>query len=144
MVYALLYMLFTIYPIIFQQKRHWNSGVGELPLIGTVVGAVIGGAYVFYDSAQNKKKVLAGHPRRPEDRLNLAIIGGILFPVTMVGALVTLRISREDADLCSSGSLGLENTTLSTGLCHALLVYSCRLPFSSSSSHTSITLQTRE
>jgi MFS transporter, DHA1 family, multidrug resistance protein len=31
-VYTLLYMLFTIYPIVFQQKRGWNSGVGELPL----------------------------------------------------------------------------------------------------------------
>ena len=30
-VYELLYMLFTIYPIAFQQMRGWNSGVGELP-----------------------------------------------------------------------------------------------------------------
>jgi DHA1 family multidrug resistance protein-like MFS transporter len=37
-VYTLLYMLFSIYPIVFQQRRGWNSGVGELPLIGTVVG----------------------------------------------------------------------------------------------------------
>ena len=38
-VYLLLYMLFTIYPIVFQEKRGWNSGVGELPLLGTVIGA---------------------------------------------------------------------------------------------------------
>ncbi|KAK1058464.1 hypothetical protein LTR74_013353 [Friedmanniomyces endolithicus] len=82
-VYMLLYMLFTIYPIVFQQKRGWNSGVGELPLIGTVIGAVLGGMYVFYDSAQYKKKVLAGETRRPEDRLPVAMIGGILFPITM-------------------------------------------------------------
>lgn len=30
-VYELLYMLFTIYAIAFQQMRGWNSGVGELP-----------------------------------------------------------------------------------------------------------------
>jgi DHA1 family multidrug resistance protein-like MFS transporter len=36
-VYTLLYMLFAIYPIVFQQKRGWNTGVGELPLIGTVI-----------------------------------------------------------------------------------------------------------
>ncbi|KAK3113164.1 hypothetical protein LTR53_009820 [Teratosphaeriaceae sp. CCFEE 6253] len=82
-VYMLLYMLFTIYPIVFQQMRGWNAGVGELPLIGTVIGAVIGGAYVFYDTAQYKKKVLAGGPRKPEDRLPVAMIGGILFPITM-------------------------------------------------------------
>jgi multidrug resistance protein len=37
-VYTLLYMLFTIYPIVFQERRGWNAGVGELPLIGTVIG----------------------------------------------------------------------------------------------------------
>jgi MFS transporter, DHA1 family, multidrug resistance protein len=82
-VYMLLYMLFEIYPIVFQEHRGWNAGVGELPLIGTVIGAVIGGAYVFYDSAQYKKKVLAGETRTPEDRLKVAMIGGILFPITM-------------------------------------------------------------
>ncbi|KAK3068497.1 hypothetical protein LTR53_013884 [Teratosphaeriaceae sp. CCFEE 6253] len=82
-VYMLLYMLFTIYPIVFQQMRGWNAGVGELPLIGTVIGACIGGGYVFYDSAQTKKKVLAGIKQKPEDRLPLAMIGGVLFPITM-------------------------------------------------------------
>lgn len=82
-VYTLLYMLFTIYPIVFQQKRGWNAGVGELPLIGTVLGACIGGAYVFYVSAQEKKKVIAGVQRSPEDRLPVAMVGGILFPITM-------------------------------------------------------------
>lgn len=82
-VYTLLYMLFTIYPIVFQQKRHWNSGVGELPLLGTVIGACIGGAYIFYNSNQVKKKVLAGHKQTPEDRLPVAMVGGIIFPVTM-------------------------------------------------------------
>ncbi|GAB7341290.1 hypothetical protein MBLNU457_7561t1 [Dothideomycetes sp. NU457] len=82
-VYALLYMLFTIYPIVFQQKRGWNSGVGELPLIGTAIGAVIGGAIVFANSKRDMKKTAAGHKAVPEDRLIIAMIGGIMFPVTM-------------------------------------------------------------
>lgn len=82
-VYALLYMLFSIYPIVFQEYRGWNAGVGELPLIGTVVGAVLGGAFVFYVSEQHKKRVLAGETLTPEDRLGIAKVGGILFPVTM-------------------------------------------------------------
>lgn len=77
-VYMLLYMLFTIYPIVFQQMRGWNAGVGELPLIGTAVGATLAGMYVFYDTAQNRKRALAGHKTVPEDRLRLAMIGGIL------------------------------------------------------------------
>lgn len=82
-VYLLLYMLFSIYPIVFQQKRGWNAGVGELPLIGFVIGAWLGGAIVFYNSHVEKKKTLAGFKRKPEDRLPLAMIGGIIFPVTM-------------------------------------------------------------
>ncbi|KAM3419232.1 hypothetical protein BST61_g5172 [Cercospora zeina] len=82
-VYALLYMLFTIYPIVFQEMRGWNSGVGALPLIGTMIGACIAGAIVFYESTIGKKKMLAGIPRKPEDRMPLAMIGGLLFPMTM-------------------------------------------------------------
>ncbi|KAI9684988.1 MAG: hypothetical protein M1822_005380 [Bathelium mastoideum] len=82
-VYALLYMLFTIYPIVFQQKRHWNSGVGELPLIGTIVGAVLGGALCFFNSTRDRKRMLAGEASRPEDRLVIAMFGGILFAVSM-------------------------------------------------------------
>ncbi|KAK2685371.1 hypothetical protein QWA68_015729 [Fusarium oxysporum] len=36
-VYTLQYMLFSIYPIVFQDIRGWNAGVGQLPLLGTVV-----------------------------------------------------------------------------------------------------------
>lgn len=82
-VYTLLYMLFTIYPIVFQQKRGWNSGVGELPLVGTIIGAVIGASCVFVVSAHDRKKEEAGYQRRAEDRLPLAMAGGILFPVSM-------------------------------------------------------------
>ncbi|KAK0111172.1 hypothetical protein ONS95_001548 [Cadophora gregata] len=82
-VYALLYMLFTIYPIVFQQKRGWNSGVGELPLIGTAIGAVIGGSIIFAVSAHDRKRLEAGHKGVPEDRLPVAMVGGILFPITM-------------------------------------------------------------
>ncbi|KAF3033649.1 hypothetical protein E8E12_005499 [Didymella heteroderae] len=82
-VYALLYMLFTIYPIVFQQKRGWNSGVGELPLLGTAIGAVIGGGIIFANTARDRKKAESGHKGVPEDRLPVAMLGGVMFPVTM-------------------------------------------------------------
>lgn len=82
-VYTLLYMLFTIYPIVFQQKRGWNSGVGELPLIGAAIGAFIGGMMNFIVSSRDKKKLLAGYKSKAEDRLPLAMVGGIMFAVTM-------------------------------------------------------------
>jgi hypothetical protein len=86
-VYTLLYMLFTIYPIVFQEKRGWNSGVGELPLLGTVVGALFGGAIVLADTRMRQKKIDQGITKmedaEPEDRLPLAIGGGIAFALTM-------------------------------------------------------------
>ncbi|KAI1393048.1 MFS general substrate transporter [Hypoxylon trugodes] len=82
-VYTLLYMLFSIYPIVFQQKRGWNVGVGELPLIGTAIGAFIGAIIVWFDSKHKAKKLEQGVKLKPEDRLTLGIIGGIGFPVTM-------------------------------------------------------------
>ncbi|KAI0893600.1 MFS general substrate transporter [Annulohypoxylon nitens] len=82
-VYTLLYMLFSIYPIVFQERRGWNAGVGELPLIGTVIGSFIGSILVLFDSRQKKKKIEKGIPLRPEDRLTLAMMGGIGFPITM-------------------------------------------------------------
>jgi len=90
----LLYMLFTIYPIVFQQKRGWNSGVGELPLIGTVIGAVLGGALIFLNSARDKKRMQAGHRGRPEDRLPVAMVGGILFPVRFLLLSCSVHISK--------------------------------------------------
>ncbi|KAI2622345.1 MFS general substrate transporter [Hypoxylon sp. NC1633] len=82
-VYTLLYMLFSIYPIVFQQRRGWNAGVGELPLIGTTIGAFIGSIIVLFDSKQKAKKIANGGKLKPEDRLTLAIIGGVGFPLSM-------------------------------------------------------------
>lgn len=82
-VYTLLYMLFSIYPIVFQERRGWNAGVGELPLIGTVIGSFIGGIVVVVDSKMKAKRVARGEKLEPEDRLPIAMIGGIGFAVTM-------------------------------------------------------------
>ncbi|CAM1511812.1 Fc.00g093250.m01.CDS01 [Cosmosporella sp. VM-42] len=83
-VYTLLYMLFSIYPIVFQEKRGWNSGVGELPLLGTVIGACFGGVIVLLDTRKRKKRFAKGETQfEPEDRLPLAMIGGVGFAVTM-------------------------------------------------------------
>lgn len=86
-VYTLLYMLFSIYPIVFQEMRGWNAGVGELPLVGQAVGAVLGGSVIATDTYFRSKKIKAGKLKmediQPEERLKLAMIGGIGFAVTM-------------------------------------------------------------
>jgi hypothetical protein len=82
-VYTLLYMLFSIYPIVFQQKRGWDAGVGELPLIGTVIGACLGGLALFIDSQIGQKKSIHSRKSVPEDRLPGAMVGGVVFAVTI-------------------------------------------------------------
>ena len=82
-VYTLLYMLFSIYPIVFQQKRGWNAGVGELPLIGTVIGACLGGLALSINSQIAQKKSPRNRKAVPEDRLPGAMVGGVMFAVTI-------------------------------------------------------------
>lgn len=83
-VYTLLYMLFSIYPIVFQQHRGWNAGVGELPLLGTVVGALLGGAILIYLSLKRQKEREASHRKAlPEDSLVGGMIGAPLFAISI-------------------------------------------------------------
>ncbi|ORY78951.1 major facilitator superfamily domain-containing protein [Protomyces lactucae-debilis] len=84
-VYALLYMLFSIYPIVFQKQRGWNAGVGQLPLLGVAIGAVLGGGLVFWQTQREVKAMRAGHKPVAEDRLSIARWGGILFAASMFG-----------------------------------------------------------
>ncbi|PSR94443.1 major facilitator superfamily domain-containing protein [Coniella lustricola] len=82
-VYLLLYMLFAIYPIVFEQMRGWNAGVGELPLIGLIVGAALGALIVLWDTKYQAKKMKQGVPVRPEDRLRTALFGGPVLALSM-------------------------------------------------------------
>lgn len=84
---GLYYMLFDLYPIVFQDMRGWNVAVGQLPLLGAVVGSVIGGVIVVLDTNRMKRRaVRIGVPfamMAPEERLPLAMLGGIGMAVTM-------------------------------------------------------------
>ncbi|KAK8913539.1 Efflux pump FUBT [Metarhizium anisopliae] len=95
-VYMLLYMLFSIYPIVFQERRGWNSGVGELPLTGTVVGAVLGGAIVLYDTRRRIKKTERGEVKEedmePEDRLPWPCSVHWIVPTISGGLLSTFMV----------------------------------------------------
>ncbi|KAK8075614.1 hypothetical protein PG997_010277 [Apiospora hydei] len=82
-VYTLLYMLFSIYPIVFQQRRGWNAGVGELPLIGTVVGSLLGAVVVVVDSKRKARRVARGGEARAGGSVAYCHDWGIGFAVTM-------------------------------------------------------------
>ncbi|KJK74462.1 hypothetical protein H634G_10229 [Metarhizium anisopliae BRIP 53293] len=86
-VYALMFMLFSIYPIVFQQKRGWNAGVGQLPLLGIVIGSLVGGLVSIYFTRRRPKvfreATAPAEDVQPEERLPPAMVGGVGFAVTM-------------------------------------------------------------
>lgn len=81
-VYGTLYMLFAAYPIVFQQVRGWNQGVGSLPFLGIMVGMIGAVAYSIYD---NKRYVKVeeehGGFAPPEARLFPCLIATVTIPV---------------------------------------------------------------
>lgn len=82
LVYGILYLFFTAYPISFQQERGWNAGVGALPFIGITIGVVLGGSIIVYLTKTRFARKLKQNGRVvPEERLLPMIIGGAFLPV---------------------------------------------------------------
>ncbi|TVY82530.1 Efflux pump FUB11 [Lachnellula suecica] len=78
--YATIYMFLGAYPIVYQQLRGWNAGVGGLAFLGLAIGMLIGLAYCIYD---NRRYSELGKTATPESRLPPAMIGAIALPVGM-------------------------------------------------------------
>jgi hypothetical protein len=75
-------MLFGAFPIVFQQERGWSPGVSGLAFLGVLVGFMIALLYtVFVENPRYAKKLDAEGWLPPEQRLQPAIIGGILLPI---------------------------------------------------------------
>ncbi|KZF19872.1 MFS general substrate transporter [Xylona heveae TC161] len=81
-IYGTLYMMFGAFPIVYQEERHWNEGIGGLAFLGVMVGML---SAVFTSIFDNKRYVRAvkkhGGFAPPEERLPLCLIGGILIPI---------------------------------------------------------------
>lgn len=63
--------------------RGWNAGVGELPLLGLIIGAVSGAGVILADSVYQKKMIMRGEEQRPEHRLRTALFGGPCLALSM-------------------------------------------------------------
>ena len=81
-VYGTLYMLFEGFPIVFQQVRGWNSGVGSLPFISILVGMLGAVSYSIIDN-RRYVKVSAKHGgfAPPETRLPPSMVASICLPI---------------------------------------------------------------
>jgi hypothetical protein len=81
-IYGTLYMLFSAFPIVFQQTRGWSEGLGGLSFVGVAVGITIGVIYTIPDNTRYKK-VMASHDGKapPEARLPPSMIGAVALPI---------------------------------------------------------------
>lgn len=69
--------------IVFEEHRGWNAGVGELPLIGLIIGAALGSLIILWDTTVQGKKMKRGEKITPEQRLRTALFGGPTLAVAM-------------------------------------------------------------
>ncbi|KAH7134559.1 major facilitator superfamily domain-containing protein [Dactylonectria estremocensis] len=81
-IYGTLYMLFAAFPIVYQQNRGWNQGVGGLSFLGIMIGMLFAIAYTI---PANKRYIKIeqehGGFAPPEARLYAAMIGSIALPI---------------------------------------------------------------
>ncbi|RFU29421.1 hypothetical protein B7463_g6942, partial [Scytalidium lignicola] len=79
-----LYMLFAAFPIVFQQVRGWNQGVGGLAFIGVMIGMIAAVGYSIWDDKRYRRlEERSDGSATPEARLPPAMVGSILIPLGM-------------------------------------------------------------
>ncbi|KAL4993182.1 MFS general substrate transporter [Aspergillus recurvatus] len=81
--YGTLFMLFAAYPIVFQQVRGWNPGLGALPFLGIMVGMLLAVGYAILDNNMRYARTENRHggAAPPEARLPPCILASITIPV---------------------------------------------------------------
>jgi multidrug resistance protein len=79
-----LYMLFAAFPIVFQEGRGWNQGVGGLAFIGVMIGMISAVGYSIWDDVRYRKMVERSRGfALPEARLPPGLVGSLAIPIGM-------------------------------------------------------------
>ena len=84
--YAIFYLFFEAYPIIFEGLYHMNTGVAGLAFLPIMIGAVIAfGIFAWYDSALERAKKANASWASIEEyrRLPLACLGGPFYVISL-------------------------------------------------------------
>lgn len=82
--YAIFYLWFEAFPLVFIDIYHFNLGVSGLPFLGLMVGTVI--AYIFYAGVFYfilEPKMMRSGPPAPEAFLHLALATSIFIPTSL-------------------------------------------------------------
>jgi MFS family permease len=81
-IYGTLYMLFAAFPIVYEEQRGWNPGVGGLPFLGVMVGTLLGALYTLYDNKRFVKVEQECNGRAPpEARLPPCMVSAVSIPI---------------------------------------------------------------
>ncbi|CAK3954354.1 MFS general substrate transporter [Lecanosticta acicola] len=84
-IYGTLYMCFSAFPIVFQEKRGWSAGIGGLAFLGVAVGMLLAVAYSVYANKRYSKisDEYDGFAP-PEARLPLCMVGSVAVPISLI------------------------------------------------------------
>lgn len=81
-IYGLVYCLLEAYPYVFENIYHFSPGVAGLPMIGLIVGQVIGVCYVISEQPSYVKKLKQNdNVPIPEWRLIPTLLGAPVFAI---------------------------------------------------------------
>ena len=83
MVYGTVYMFMGAMPIVYNEQREWNEGIGGLAFLGIAVGIILGLFYAIYDNNGRYMKLFLSKTVTAESRLPPAIVGAVALPVGM-------------------------------------------------------------
>lgn len=88
--YAIIYMFISAFPIVYQSARGWSAGIGGLAFLGLMVGVLLGLLYTILVSGSDRSTqpgttstATPPPPPPPEARLRPAIVGAIALPASL-------------------------------------------------------------
>lgn len=85
LVYAIFYLWFEAFPIVFTGIYHFNLGLSGLPFLGFVVSGIITfAAYVAYNKYHMEPRYARNPDLAPETRLELALVAACFIPVSLL------------------------------------------------------------
>lgn len=85
-IYGTLYMMFSGFPVVYQQQRGWSEGIGGLAFIGVAIGMLAAVIYTIPDNHRYNRVATAAEAKGavgapPEARLPPCLVGCICLPV---------------------------------------------------------------
>ncbi|KAI5477203.1 MFS transporter, DHA1 family, multidrug resistance protein [Pseudohyphozyma bogoriensis] len=84
LIYAIFYLWFEAFPLVFTDIHHFNLGLSGLPFLGFVVsGGITFFFYVVYNKVHMEPRYLKNPDIQPEVRLELAIVASIFIPISL-------------------------------------------------------------